>query len=1000
LAYEAPDPRHFLGWNEPALPAAVRWLAGRYAGADDVFDLSRCLLVLPGARAGRRLKELLAEESAGRGLRLVPPRVTTTGGLPEYLYEPGAPLADPALCLRLWLRALRDVSPAQRALVFPDQPEPGDLRGWLALAREVEGLHEKVSAAGLRFRDVHERCAEGLLFDDGGRWRVLARVQDAYAALLTRAGVSDRMFARMHALQTGAVTCAFDVCLIGAAELPALVRRMLEALDDGRAASDAGDAGGHEGSGGSRPPSLDVLVHAPATAASSFDPLGCVLPGPWAGAHVPVRDDQLQVVGHPASQAAEVVRALAGLRGRYAADDVVIGVPDPDAVPYIEQRLAAAGAPTRYGGGTSLPLSRPYRLLSAVADLLGSGSYAALGALARHPDLGAWLHARAAQLEHEGAEALLEGGDWLTPLDSYLADRLPSDLHAGLGGAGGKGRAVVDALLQALFDERLLGGLGGRAPLGEWMARIMDLLVEVYGAAGLGREEAADRRALAACMQLRAAAAAHHEVPGDLDDACDAAAAIRILLDDVRGGSLPAEAGDAAIEMLGWLELHLDDAPVAVLTGMNEPFVPEAINADNFLPDALCGLLGLEDNARRYARDAYQLTAILHSRPEVRLVAGRRTADGDPLRPSRLLLALSGPELALRIRRFLEAGAPSPSAEAAAGAAAPERETPSPAKDRPSAFLLPPEPVLRLDPVPDALPVTAFASLIGDPYRFALDRTLGRDSVDDSARELDPRGFGSLAHAVVQHFGTSRVSDSSDAASIAAYLDRRLDHFVAERFGRSVLPAFTLQVEQLRLRLRAFAHWQAGWAAAGWRIVGVECGTPESGVAFDVDGTPIRLRGRIDRIDHNPRTGAWAVFDYKTGEEVEHPEKTHRRKGEWTDLQLPLYRWLLPFAYDGRGGGGKVVFTGGHDASVRLGYIALGGDPDVTGALTVDWTADEIDGALEAARAAVRVLRANTFSFERVGSGWLTDDLAALLGKGRLESLADDDESSDEAVSP
>jgi len=995
LAYEAPDPRHFLGWNEPALPAAVGWLAGRYAGAD-VFDLSRCVLVLPGARAGRRLKELLAEESARRGLRLVPPRVTTTGGLPEYLYEPGSPLADPALCLRLWLRALRNVSPAQRALVFPDQPEPGDLRGWLALAREVEGLHEKVSAGGLRFRDVHERCAKGLLFDDGGRWRVLARVQDAYAALLTRAGVLDRMFARMDALQSGAVACPFDVCLIGAAELPALVRRMLDAL---AAARVPGEEGAHEGSGGAPPPMLDVLVHAPASAASSFDRLGCVLPEKWARAHVPVRDDQLQVVGHPASQATAVVEALAGLRGRYAADDVVIGVPDPDAVPYIEQRLAAAGAPTRYGGGTPLLLSRPYRLLSAVADLVGSGSYAALGALARHPDLGAWLHAHAVQLEHEGAQALREGGDWLTPLDSYLADRLPADLHAGLGGAGGKGRAEVDALLQALFDDRLLGGLGGRAPLGEWMARIMDLLVEVYGAAGLGREVPADRRALAACMQLRAAAAAHHDVPRDLDDGCDAAAAIYILLDDVRGGTVPAEAGDPAIEMLGWLELHLDDAPVAVLTGMNEPFVPEAVNADNFLPDALCALLGLEDNARRYARDAYQLTAILHSRPEVRVVAGRRTADGDPLRPSRLLLARPGPELARRIRRFLEGDAPSASPGQAAGPDAPERGASPPAKDRPSAFLLPPEPVLRLDPVPDALPVTAFASLIGDPYRFALERTLGRDSVDDSARELDPRGFGSLAHAVVQHFGTSGVRDSSDAASIAGYLDRRLDQFVSERFGRAVLPAFALQVEQLRLRLRAFAHWQAGWAADGWRIVGVECGTRDPGVEFDVDGTPFRLRGRIDRIDHNARTGAWAVFDYKTGEDVGDPEQTHRKKGEWTDLQLPLYRWLLPFAYDGRDGQGRVVFTGGNDTPVRLGYIALGGDPDATGALTVDWTADEIDGALEAARAAVRVLRANTFSFEGVGSGWLTDDLAALLGKGRLEALGDDDEPSDDAVS-
>ena len=44
------------------------------------------------------------------------------------------------------------------------------------------------------------------------------------------------------------------------------------------------------------------------------------------------------------------------------------------------------------------------------------------------------------------------------------------------------------------------------------------------------------------------------------------------------------------------LELHLDDAPVAVITGMNEPFVPQAINAHAFLPNSLRTKLGIEDN--------------------------------------------------------------------------------------------------------------------------------------------------------------------------------------------------------------------------------------------------------------------------------------------------------------------------------------------------------------------------------------------------------------------
>jgi hypothetical protein len=43
-------------------------------------------------------------------------------------------------------------------------------------------------------------------------------------------------------------------------------------------------------------------------------------------------------------------------------------------------------------------------------------------------------------------------------------------------------------------------------------------------------------------------------------------------------------------------------------------------------------------------------------------------------------------------------------------------------------------------------------------------------------------------------------------------------------------------VEQLRLRLRAFAVWQAGWSASGWRTVASEAQVDEAGVPFDVDG--------------------------------------------------------------------------------------------------------------------------------------------------------------------
>src|SRR5690606_19593912 len=62
--------------------------------------------------------------------------------------------------------------------------------------------------------------------------------------------------------------------------------------------------------------------------------------------------------------------------------------------------------------------------------------------------------------------------------------------------------------------------------------------------------------------------------------------------------------------------------------------------------------LGLVCNARRYARDAHELTALIHSRERLHVISGRRSSTGDPLRPSRLAFAVEGETLARRVEQF------------------------------------------------------------------------------------------------------------------------------------------------------------------------------------------------------------------------------------------------------------------------------------------------------------------------------------------------------------
>ena len=153
-----------------------------------------------------------------------------------------------------------------------------------------------------------------------------------------------------------------------------------------------------------------------------------------------------------------------------------------------------------------------------------------------------------------------------------------------------------------------------------------------------------------------------------------------------------------------------------------------------------------------------------------------------------------------------------------------------------------------------------------------------------------------------------------------------------------------------------------------------------------MDGTSIGISGRIDRIDRHRESGVWALLDYKTSEVGKSPDAVHRQRGEWVDLQLPLYRLLLPSLLTRDGEPlGKVE----KDADIRLGYFLLPGDKKNAGIALADWDAATLAAADEAARDVVRELRRNPeihFRPERARTG-PRDPFATLLGRGVVRAL-------------
>jgi len=973
--------RTFLGWERPVLHSAADALIGA-SGDQGPVDLSGHLVVVPGGRAGRRLVELLLDRAEGLGRPLRPPRIVVVGGMPEALLQAVRPAPDPIPDRLAWARALAETGETVLQQVFPTQGgEEGPERAWLDEAAVLMQLHTSVGAATHDFAEVARICrrtsAEGG-FNDEGRWNALSRVQERYRAILRRHGWEDREFSRREALQTDTMVAPGEVWVIGAPDLLPLHRAFLDAA--------------------ARVSRVHILVGAPATLAGRFDAMGCVDPDAWSSELAGIPDAQVRVVTGPNEQASVVTEHLARVAAGLSPEDISIGVPDEALIPCLVERLGESGVGARYAGGTALERTSEFRLLDGVIAFLRARNFDAFSALLRHPEIERRIR----------SELKSDSGSLVSLVDRYRALHLPARLErTGPLPSGGEWardqweprvREVRDAL------DGVLSPLAGLRPLSRWSEPIAEFLVEVLGDRPLGRHDDGDRERyeLARCVGL--ALEGLDRIPPTLDRTVRGHVALRLVLDELRGRVVPPAAGEAAVELLGWLELALDDAPVLIVTGVNEPHLPDSVTADPFLPHGLRCALGMLDNDGRWARDLLHLKTLLATRPGTLLVAGRRDEAGNPILPSRLLLAEGPATVTSRVLNFLGAeGEDSAGGRSdgpgSAGAESPGYPSITGARSKPegSPFRLPPDPELSDPEARDRIRVTAFRALLADPYQYALENLFHLQTEDDTDREMDGAAFGGFAHTILERFGRSHVAGSDDPGEITEALMALLETEREARFGPRPLPAVRLQLEQLRARLRGFAHWQAAWRGAGWSVRAVEAEPAGEGAPFDVDGEIIHLRGKVDRIDFNELTGEWLVLDYKTGEKANNPDKVHRAgpgtERRWIDLQLPLYLRIAPFLVDRKG---DVVLPPGVTGRIRAGYVVLPGDSMAIGERLADWTDDELAEAEEVAREAVRILRANRFVHDpsrvKLHRG---DPLAVLLGAGVMR-LAEDDEDPDE----
>jgi ATP-dependent helicase/nuclease subunit B len=188
----------------------------------------------------------------------------------------------------------------------------------------------------------------------------------------------------------------------------------------------------------------------------------------------------------------------------------------------------------------------------------------------------------------------------------------------------------------------------------------------------------------------------------------------------------------------------------------------------------------------------------------------------------------------------------------------------------------------------------------GCPFAFLAADLLGLEPREEPSPDLAPMDLGRIYHGLLERFFRTaqkaevlegRVTEETLKPAIALLEETAEAYFARlEAGGRVRSPAlWSVQRRHILRDVGRLLEWHAA-KLPDWQAAETECafGTGEDTsppVTVPTEHGPLRLRGRIDRVDRGPGGAGYQVVDYKSGTSA--PGKQDMERG--TSFQLPVY---------------------------------------------------------------------------------------------------------------
>ncbi len=955
----------FIGWLSPLAQAVAEAILRGQKGSP--VDLGSHRVIIPSSFASRLIQEELAKH-ASSGV-LLPVFQTPTDFL--NFGDSNTQAASSADALMAWIEVLQATDRSTLPHLFPNG-KPGQFTFEEAkrLAETLFELRDELggSAQGLDFAGVAALPKNPEI----PRWNDLATLESGYREVLTRSGLKDHNDLRSElARGDGKPEGVTHIWLVGLTDPQPLFITALERLQE------------HF--------TIQAIVGADPDEAANFDQWGRPLPEAWADRRSDWKDYAQSV--HVVGDALGALKKLRTLLGDTLPTDGVHAVCACDRevdAPKIAALIHSLGADAVNPLGVAHGSHGLHHALRAWSRCLGAQEpdFEALREALRIPDLvrmttGGATPAAFTELNEQldvADRTMLRGAvsevcaqiaslpkpedDFRKEADYAAMQKLPPRLEALL---KLREEQLAMSWQEALESTISLLTVGKKLreddPDGAFAIEVAEAILETA-------------KEIEAAHEAGETELTHEQLIGLT---LDAASTQRHRRSDAQ----------EAVNLPGWVEAPWDPVPHMILFGLNDHLIPRVTHAHPYLPASLRTLAGLPTNEAVFASAAFTFEQLWRRRLGhgwLDVIVPQQDADGNPLRPSRLLFQAPDESLGARVNHLF---ADAPNSEAQ-----PYWEIADAHKFVPLAEAKGAARVVK------SISATAFKSYLADPAEFWLKRALGMDEVMHGSIELDAAGFGSLAHGALEIFGNDNLDKAvTDPGEIHRQLMACLGKHVEAHFGNDPSTAIRLQIEAARGRLTAFVKTQAAMASEGWVIKAVEGELPKD------DSLGIEIKGSFDRLDFNTRTGEWRVYDYKTFNHAKNPVGTHtatgadgepftstvrkrNKKGEdtgetkvirWKDLQLPVYHRSL-----------KLGWTGiGKDDILHVGYLCLPSKVSDTGVKAWEHYHDDfLVGAETQIREVVAaLLKGGKEAYQPSEDGSEYPILAALKGRRMKEYL-------------